>query len=185
MQELLAKNDDVGVDHIVALGDASASLGLIATLVFSIAVGNLISYESEDDEATLASSVCVFALVAATATSSIVMSFALLEYYYSQMLKSKDTMYMQLSDGESRRAALKQNADQGIINVSDLRSNARNSMWLSLILLQIAAAAHVVDISRNGPTLIAAAIVILSGAAAGMIYSVRRFRAEFQDTTWW
>eukprot|EP00966_Prymnesium_polylepis_P039449 915216-Prymnesium_polylepis.2 len=35
----------VGMEHIVALGDASASLGLISTLVFSIGIERIFEFE--------------------------------------------------------------------------------------------------------------------------------------------
>ena len=181
MKEPLASGDDVGIDHVVALGEASASLGLISTLVFSIAISNLIDYDAEP---TVASSICVLALVAATATSCFVMSFALLEYYYAQMLKSRDTAYLGVSDSLSKRAKLKQLADQGMRNVSGLRSLSRNSMWMSLVLLQLAAVAHVLDISEHGPNLFAAAVVILGAATFGLLSNICIFRAEFKEATW-
>ena len=179
MQKLLDSKDDVGMDHIVALGDASASLGLIATLVFSIAISNLIAYDSEP---TVASNICVLSLVGATATSSFVISFAVLEYYYAQMLKSKDTMYLALSNTESKRSELKQIADNGMSSVGGLRATSRNCMWLSLVLLQIAGAARVADVSEH---VFAVTFLALGGATLGLMNNVRIFRAEFKNATWW
>lgn len=182
MSHLLENKDDVGMDHIVALGDASASLGLISTLVFSIAISNLIAY---DFEPTFASNVCVLALVGASATSSFVISFAVLEYYYAQMLKSKDNLYLALSDASAKRAQLKQIADHGMINVKGLRATSRNCMWFSMVLLQIAGSARVADISENGTHVFVVTMLTFAGATLGLINNVHVFRTEFKNATWY
>jgi hypothetical protein len=75
--EIVAPRDGlVGVDHIAHLGDASSSLGLIATLVFSLAISCLLEFELTGHWANLM--VAMF-LITACATSAFVMSLALLE----------------------------------------------------------------------------------------------------------
>ena len=69
----------VGVDHILALGDASASLGLINTLVFGMGISFMFELPLTGSWLNVFEFMCV---VLASACSAFVLSFALLEYYY-------------------------------------------------------------------------------------------------------
>ena len=69
----------VGVDHILALGDASASLGLISTLVFGMGISFMFELPLTGSWLNVFEFICV---VLASACSAFVLSFALLEHYY-------------------------------------------------------------------------------------------------------
>ena len=80
-------NGCTGVSHIVALGDASASLCLIATLVYACGVSLMYTFVLTGTAANYVVCTCI---TGAPVCSSFVMSYALLEFYYAQMLKKRD-----------------------------------------------------------------------------------------------
>lgn len=178
--EIVAPRDGlVGVDHIAHLGDASASLGLIATLVFSLAISCLLEFELTGHWANLM--VAMF-LITACATSAFVMSFALLEYYYAQMLKSRDEE-LTIDRLEGERQRLRFTADKGMIAVNGLRAWSRNCMWASLILLLFSGVGHVLEEGTH-TYLLVFTVLMLGGAAASVIHNVAAFRKQFKESTW-
>lgn len=158
------------LDHIKAVGDASSSLGLISTLVFSICMNAIIEdYNGEKN-------VMVLFLALGCLYSTYTMTYSLLEFYYVQTLKCISTFSKRVHEGQRqetpfssdvRRMSCKrvsethQEKSDGIENeeeartklVSDLeaafasfnllRHFARNSMWSSLICLIFATVAKV------------------------------------------
>ena len=169
----------VGVDHIAHLGDASASLGLISTLVFSLAISCLLDIELTGDWSN--SAVAGF-LIMACATLAFVMSFALLEYYYAQMLKSRDEE-LKIDGLEEERQRLRFTADKGMLAVNGLRASSRNCMWASLILLLLSGVAHVLEEGRD-TYLFIFAVLVLGAATVLVIFNVAAFRKEFKEATW-
>lgn len=169
----------VGVDHIAHLGDASASLGLISTLVFSLAISCLLDMELTGD---WPNSVVAGFLIVACATSAFVMSFALLEYYYAQMLKSRDEE-LKIDGLEEERQRLRFTADKGMQAVNGLRASSRNCMWGSLILLLFSGVAHVLE-EEHGTYLFIFAVLVLGAATVLVIFNVAAFRNEFKEATW-
>jgi hypothetical protein len=179
----VASNPDgaLGVDHIVALGDASASLGLISTLVFTLAVQSLLDFEFTS---TAANRLVVGCLVCSCASSVFVTSFALLEYYYAQMIKAKDDEFRcdAIDGGDADRRLVREVADRGMDAVTHLRAHSRNGMWASLILLLVACVARVVE--DEEPQLAGFCLLVTAGAIGAVLNNVRAFRAEFQRSTW-
>ena len=118
------------------------SLGLISTLVFAIAVQSLLSFNFTGSPGSELVIVC---LTCSCASSAFVTSFALLEYYYAQMIKAKDDEFRcdAIDEGDGDRRIIRAVADQGMDAVTYLRSLSRNGMWSSLILLLIACMVHV------------------------------------------
>ena len=179
--ERIASDGPIGVDHIVALGDASASLGLISTLVFAIAVQSLLSFNFTGSPGSELVIVC---LTCSCASSAFVTSFALLEYYYAQMIKAKDDEFRcdAIDEGDGDRRIIRAVADQGMDAVTYLRSLSRNLMWSSLILLLIACMVHVAENER--PPLAGLCLLVTVVAVGAVVNNVRAFRAEFKQSTW-
>jgi len=155
----------VGVDHLTAVGDASASLGLISTLVLGISVSAIM----EMDRTVHAWKDLFLAL--AVSFSTYTTTYSLLEYYYVQTLKSVDSFMANrvvdappedslLREAEEEggtllpgattpvhrskrgsqgvredRAVLMQRVEDGFASFNNMRMWARNSMWLSLMCI--------------------------------------------------
>lgn len=81
--------EHVGMDHLSSLGDASASLGLISTLVLSICISSIIEFHVANHE------VSDLFLTLGTIGSTYTTTYSLLEYYYVQTLKGVDNFIAQ------------------------------------------------------------------------------------------
>ena len=198
-----APRGPVGVEHIVALGDASASLGLIATLVFSCGMELLFSF---DLEASAANTVELFCVAGACACAAFVLSFALLEFYYAQMLKKTDDMLRAqeetaTDDDESsssamhtKRVAMRENVDKAVSLLNPMRARSRNAMWLSLMLLMAGGVAHVGNGVRDLYEVIVTTTLglLVFVSCVTIVNNVQQFRNLYSETTsstpalrWW
>lgn len=128
----------VGFKQLEAIGSASASLGLISTLVFSLCISNI------DDSAPMRTSfVCL-----ATTNSIYTTCYSVLEYYYTQMFIGVER-YMEnrvgLDADESldARIELVSKVRAVFSTFNRLRAAARNSMWMGLLCLVASAMAQV------------------------------------------
>lgn len=205
-------NGVVGVTHIVALGDASASLCLITTLVFSCGINLMYGFFCTGMLANYVNCLCI---VGAPVCSSFVMSYALLEFYYAQMLKKRDDdlcAQEQQGVGDTSaihvlRVQLRQNADLAVKILNPLRAASRNATWASLMLLQIGGVAQLWDtpydyldsdelyesilgFHRPMQAMLASFLVLVSCGA--IVNNVQQFRAQFSEATtsspalpWW
>jgi hypothetical protein len=189
-----SSHQPVGVDHIVSLGDASASLGLISTLVFSICIDRMFYFELTGSYANTAVCYCI---VASCACSTFVMSFAILEFYYAQMLKKKDEEVKDngaQDDVHALRARMRSDADSAIAALNPLRAASRNAMWLSLMLLQLGGALHMFDqVESAWEALIIGLVSVVAVCSCLLIVNnVQQFRAHYAVPTgstpalpWW
>ena len=190
----------VGVEHICALGDASASLGLIATLVFSVAVDILFN---STIEATVPSTIEIFCVAGACACGAFVLSFALLEFYYAQMLKkTDDTLKMQEEEAVAesssivvhvKRVTIRKAAEKAVKLLNPLRARSRNAMWLSLVLLMFGGVAHVFTGVEDVYGIIAGVVlvVLVLLSCLTIVNNVQQFRNMYSGSTsstpalWW
>jgi hypothetical protein len=155
----------VGMDHLTAIGDASASLGLISTLVFSICIGSMMQLPTDSPHEFLH-----LFLALAAAFSTYTTTYSLLEYYYVQTLKGVDNFMKNRlvsipgmepsTDGQDAelgeyknlltstrgvagvvgdRARLVYVVETSFSTFNDMRMWARNCMWLGLMCLNGAA----------------------------------------------
>jgi hypothetical protein len=132
----------IGFGHLEAIGGASASLGLISTLVFSLCIGSLsdVRFEEMPFRMTL---LCV-----ATTFSTYTTCYSLLEYYYVQMFMGVERYLQGRVDRDDElivkdRAELVAKVRQIFSTFNVRRGAARNSMWLGLLSLVLAAATQV------------------------------------------
>eukprot|EP00406_Dinophysis_acuminata_P067796 CAMPEP_0179286102 /NCGR_PEP_ID=MMETSP0797-20121207/39563_1 /TAXON_ID=47934 /ORGANISM="Dinophysis acuminata, Strain DAEP01" /LENGTH=169 /DNA_ID=CAMNT_0020994965 /DNA_START=1 /DNA_END=507 /DNA_ORIENTATION=- len=137
---------DAGSDHLQAIGDASASLGLVGTLVFSLSIGSAMESVTPDSHNWLA----LFLSLGIT-FSTYTMSYSVLEYYYVQTLKSADCYLAstgaahtyELLPAESSSATPTPGGGvsrQAMMNsFNNMRLWARNSMWCSVMSIMAAA----------------------------------------------
>lgn len=179
-QPIESAYEHVGLDHLQSLGDASASLGLISTLVFSLCIGSIVQFHTADHELS------DLFMTMSTLSSTYTTTYSLLEYYYLKTLKGLDDFIAQRhfprprlpSDASARspevhaptggaerelecgegvggikkqhsrrgsqgiaqdRAELVEEVEEAFATFNDMRTWARNSMWLSLVSLVSAA----------------------------------------------
>jgi len=128
-------------DYLSAIGEASASLGLISTLVFGIAVGVVLDKEPAEQDTQLL-------IYMSIATSMYTTTYSLLEFYYITTLRGVVTAAKAVEDDTKELMSL--NADLtddllqdneklmndikvGFQSFNEMRQYARNSMWISLI----------------------------------------------------
>eukprot|EP00966_Prymnesium_polylepis_P043183 1002895-Prymnesium_polylepis.1 len=187
-----------GVEHIVALGDASASLAVVSTLVFGIAVESLLSSEQSVDASLFVVKMHLLKqgfLLGASSTSSYTMAFSILEYYYAQMIKSKDNTLEDEDDHDSRkelmvRKKLRKKADAGLKSLAPHRRASRNSMWASLICMQggslVTFTTDVVEATHDGEQvpgrliILAVGLVIVISSLVFVVLTIKKFRSIFQ-----
>mmetsp|Transcript_95789 Transcript_95789/g.205526 ORF Transcript_95789/g.205526 Transcript_95789/m.205526 type:complete len:273 (-) Transcript_95789:35-853(-) len=137
------------LEHITALGDASASLGLIGTLVFGICI----SASLENGPGLQNNEMHILFQTLATAYSTYTTTYSLLEYYYAQLLRnlhkapakdissessapSSDTDNASLiQDGQISTSEFTEEVVSAFGGLNSPRHWARNTMWLSVVCL--------------------------------------------------
>jgi len=75
------KYDSLDMDVITSIGDTAASLGLVSTLVFSIAVNLVLKNEESGKDGQM------MCMCLAISTSTYTTTYSLLEYYYTTTIK--------------------------------------------------------------------------------------------------
>lgn len=152
--------EHVGLVHLEAIGGASASLGLISTLVFSICLGSVLQ---KDIKGLAKTPLVMLYLAVSTSMSAYTTCFSLLEYYYAQMFKGVDSFISKrLTERGARssptniavnkeRAQLVKNVRAIFSTFNAKRGAARNSMWLGLLCLILSMMAHLDTWSEIAP----------------------------------
>jgi len=151
--------EHVGLVHLEAIGGASASLGLISTLVFSICLGSVLQ---KDIKGLAKTPLVMLYLAVSTSMSAYTTCYSLLEYYYAQMFKGVDSFISnRLTEGtrssttniaaNKERAQLVKNVRAIFSTFNAKRGAARNSMWLGLLCLILSMMAHLDTWSEIAP----------------------------------
>eukprot|EP00747_Dinoflagellata_sp_TGD_P139685 gnl/TRDRNA2_/TRDRNA2_175927_c0_seq1.p1 gnl/TRDRNA2_/TRDRNA2_175927_c0~~gnl/TRDRNA2_/TRDRNA2_175927_c0_seq1.p1 ORF type:complete len:184 (-),score=25.42 gnl/TRDRNA2_/TRDRNA2_175927_c0_seq1:530-1081(-) len=140
--------DHIGFGYLEAIGAASASLGLISTLVFSLCIGNLANVDPD-----LQPNKSSF-LAASSSLSTYTMCYSLLEYYYIQMFLGveryiKGRVADDTADAVKERAELVKKVRAVFATFNRMRGAARNCMWLGLVSLVLSSMAHVQPFEKN------------------------------------
>jgi len=133
--------DHVGFGQLEALGQASGSLGLISTLVFSLCISMIGDVEIENEPERMNF------LSLATTFSTYTTCYSLLEFYYCQMFVGVDTYLSRSLTGSGQeednvqkaRVDLQRKVRAVFGDLNPKRAAARNSMWLGLISLVMSA----------------------------------------------
>eukprot|EP00966_Prymnesium_polylepis_P039481 916206-Prymnesium_polylepis.1 len=199
----------VGVDHLQPLGEASASLSLVATLVLGLCLTVLIdsgeALEETNDVELYTEGVVVTCLSCAAATSAHTLAFSLLELYYAKTVSGLDLSIARAttaaegyarhlhndaveSDRLRRRVNLASDVDRIYVAFSGRRRLALNSMWTSMICMLIAAAAKIVGRFMQPncpwPFAIVACVMLLIGALS-VPWNVLSFRRQYWPLMAW
>jgi hypothetical protein len=144
--------DHVGFGHLEALSGASASLGLISTLVLSLCISTIVDKKFEEMRLT------VMFLCLSTTCSTYTTCYSLLEYYYIQMFVGVERYLGARIDGDTdeslrKRAGLVSEVRSIFASYNVMRAAARNCMWMGLVCLVISAMIHVNPFEELAPTM--------------------------------
>mmetsp|Transcript_10710 Transcript_10710/g.22129 ORF Transcript_10710/g.22129 Transcript_10710/m.22129 type:complete len:259 (-) Transcript_10710:174-950(-) len=140
--KLMGKEEDqydhVGFGHLEAIAGASASLGLISTLVFSLCISCMTGVQISETPIKMK-----FACLAAY-FSTYTTCYSLLEYYYSQMFIGVERYLGGRVAGDEAtilkdRVELVTEVQAVFATFNTMRAAARNSMWMGLLCLVISA----------------------------------------------
>mmetsp|Transcript_48731 Transcript_48731/g.130461 ORF Transcript_48731/g.130461 Transcript_48731/m.130461 type:complete len:193 (-) Transcript_48731:106-684(-) len=168
-----AENSRIGLDHHSSNADASSSLGLIATLVFSMCIGAILEL-NKDEKHPIAQGVFVVSVSLSTATSLFTMAFAVLDYFYSMKCTGIDSA---LADQDAR-ASLRKEVDAVAVEFRDMNLMARNSMWTCLFFLVVASTAHICQHHETLAVFIVSLVVLILGVVM-MIVVVMKYRGAY------
>lgn len=172
-----------------ALGSATSILPVVSTLSFGFAAGKLLEPAVLTGDETTP----VLILLALSACFSLyTTTYSVLEFFYISMLTASDAKsnyncnYLVASkeqDPTSREASQKRDDMARQVNAIVLafepwRWQARNSMWLSLMLI-LAAAGTQTALHASDPVGVIAVVSILSVGALIVPLTVLRFRRSF------
>jgi hypothetical protein len=144
-----------GLEHLLPIGDASASLGLVSTLVLSITLEKLFSSANNAARGSM-----TLLLAVASAFSTFTTTYSILEFYYIQTLhhaaireqaREKQRAPQKETDGEplesnsskepfayselSPYEEFSTKVTGAFAGFNGLRAMARNSMWISLVFM--------------------------------------------------
>eukprot|EP00928_Gymnodinium_smaydae_P082429 TRINITY_DN65775_c0_g1_i1.p1 TRINITY_DN65775_c0_g1~~TRINITY_DN65775_c0_g1_i1.p1 ORF type:complete len:310 (-),score=28.73 TRINITY_DN65775_c0_g1_i1:56-892(-) len=147
--------DRGGFGHLETLGHASASWGLISTLVFSLCISCLSAMsETQVTEAPIKT---IF-ICLATAFSTYTTCYSLLEFYYIQMilgvnsdLDDRPNMDKDILLATRRHLVAEVRAIFATFNGK--RSAARNAMWMGLLCLIVSSMTQVNPFQSAMPTM--------------------------------
>jgi hypothetical protein len=139
------KYDSLEMDVITSIGDTAASLGLVSTLIFSIAVSVVLEAELDGREASM------MCMCSAISMSTYTTTYSLLEYYYTTTIKGlgeyvanevPEDIQTEPANDDVRRALtqgslgnLIQTCLDGFASFNNMRGYARNSTWGSFVFM--------------------------------------------------
>lgn len=140
------KYDLMDMEVIQGIGDSSASLGLVSTLVFSIAVGIAGEVDVAGQESRM-----IF-MCMSISFSTYTTTYSLLEYYYSHCVMVLDRYLecrvpgaMEAGDSPTESSLLvhthedlMRRAVENFISFNNMRAWARNSTWAAINFILIA-----------------------------------------------
>lgn len=143
----VVKYGSLGMDVISSIGDTAASLGLVSTLIFSIAVSVVLEAETEGNEASM------MCMCVAISMSTFTTTYSLLEYYYTTTIKgleeyvvnevqAPDDIKTDPTADEERKALTKdaygdlmKTCLDGFASFNNMRAYARNTTWGSFLFM--------------------------------------------------
>ena len=199
---LLGDARRVGVEHLQPLGEASASLSLIAVLVLGLCLTVLLDYgfDIRVDEPSALKYYCdclvLFMLCCSSAAAVYTSAFSLLELYYTKTVYGLD-LSISLStpaesmdaeaaqrDSLSRRIDLATDVDTLFESLTAGRKLARNTMWTSLMCLLGAAIFKLLPLFSHterpaAVAIFACGVLLLLAGILSVPLTVLRFRREY------
>ena len=170
------------ISSAVAVGDATAILPVVSTLVFGFAFENLLVGAGRFHR------VSEIFLGLSASLSLYTTAFSVLEFYYVKMLTSAD-IYRQFMDkcqGSDPEVGVKpdgetlaQHTDDLILRFSRMRLLARNALWSSIVFLLCASCSEILTKSDVGVWAFILCCILLAGVVA-VPFTVAEFRGAYR-----
>ena len=170
------------ISSAVAVGDATAILPVVSTLVFGFAFENLLINAGRFHRASE-----IF-LGLSVSLSLYTTAYSVLEFYYVKMLTSAD-IYRQFAnqcqasdieaEGRVEGDTLAQRTDDLILRFSRMRLLARNALWSSILFLLCACCSEIFAKANVGVFAFILFGILLTGAVA-VPFTVVEFRSAYR-----
>ena len=185
LHKLIDQGNHALLSSAKSVGEATAIFPVVSTLSFGFAAAELLSQSA-------AAHASVLILLALSASLSMyTTTYSVLEYYYIVMLTASDTKVQTEDAAVAKRDELALKTDAAMRHFVPWRRLARESLWLSAILILAAGAVQTIEERgvREWSTIVV--IVILITGAVLIRVTVHKFRAtlrpliqEYHDCDW-
>lgn len=185
LHKLIDQGNHALLSSAKSVGEATAIFPVVSTLSFGFAAAELLSQSA-------AAHASVLILLALSASLSMyTTTYSVLEYYYIVMLTASDTKVQTEDAAVAKRDELALKTDAAMRHFVPWRRLARNSLWMSAILILAAGAVQTIEERgvREWSTIVV--IVILFTGVVLIRVTVHKFRAtlrpliqEYHDCDW-
>ena len=174
LHKLIDQGNHALLSSAKSVGEATAIFPVVSTLSFGFAAAELLSQSA-------AAHASVLILLALSASLSMyTTTYSVLEYYYIVMLTASDTKVQTEDAAVAKRDELALKTDAAMRHFVPWRRLARESLWLSAILILAAGAVQTIEERgvREWSTIVV--IVILFTGAVLIQVTKQKFRATFR-----